>query len=162
MATNPYAVLEPLPVFVYGTLRTGQRNWQRLLAGRTVHEQPATAPNHVMYADGIAFIGDGAGTVVGDLLTLDPARSVALMRDLDQLEGITDPATGRGLGYCRVQRPVLVGDTPVRAWLYHGSPATLAAFAAQGDTFVVLDGDWVAWCAQRPGRQHRARRPAAR
>jgi hypothetical protein len=57
-------MIEPithLPIFVYGTLRTGQGNWARLLRGTTVSETPAVARDHALYADGIAFAHERPG-----------------------------------------------------------------------------------------------------
>jgi gamma-glutamylcyclotransferase (GGCT)/AIG2-like uncharacterized protein YtfP len=50
-----------LPIFVYGTLRTGQSNWARLLRGTTVSETPAVALDHALYANGIAFAHERPG-----------------------------------------------------------------------------------------------------
>ena len=128
----------PLPVFVYGTLRTGQRNWRRLLRGYTTSERPAVAPHHVMFARGVPFVADGAGVVVGDVIVIQPDQYVAVLQTLDELEEF-DPHSGEGW-YVRVARTVLVNDEPVLAWIYHGSGATLRDFSAADQ---IADGDWI-------------------
>src|SRR5262249_60711090 len=56
------APLEELPVFVYGTLRSGQDNYARFLAGKNVRETPAALPDHSMYvAYGYPFVTDVLG-----------------------------------------------------------------------------------------------------
>src|SRR5262249_3285693 len=68
------APLEELPVFVYGTLRTGQDNYVRFLAGKTTRELPATLPDHSMYvAYGYPFVTDvfDGRAVIGDLMYLE-------------------------------------------------------------------------------------------
>ena len=128
-----------LPIFVYGTLRTDERNWLRLLRGHTISERPAVAPNHVMYARGVPFVADGAGVVVGEVMEIRPENYVAVMQTLDELEGF-DPQTGDGW-YLRVARMVLVDDEPLLAWVYHGSAATLRDFSTAEQ---ILNGDWLA------------------
>ncbi|HYF62176.1 MAG TPA: gamma-glutamylcyclotransferase family protein [Herpetosiphonaceae bacterium] len=131
-----------LPVFVYGTLRTGEYNWERLLKGRTLSERPAVAPNHQMFASDVPCIVEGAGSVVGNLVEIDPAIYAEVMGDLDALEEF-DPVSGTGW-YLRVARPVLVDGQAVLAWLYHGDPLKLDQPAHP-----VPDGDWVAWIGGR-------------
>ena len=128
-----------LPIFVYGTLRTDERNWLRLLRGHTISERPAVAPDHVMYARGVPFVADGAGVVVGEIMQIRDENYVAVMQTLDELEGF-DPQTGDGW-YVRVARMVLVNNEPLLVWVYHGSAATLHDFAAAEQ---ILNGDWLA------------------
>ncbi len=139
--------IETLPVFVYGTLRTGQGNWSRLLAGTTSMERPAVAPNHVMWSRGVAFISDGAGQVMGDVMTISPDRYQAVMVELDRLEGIRDRQTGDGYAYCRVQRVVVVDGEEIEVWMYHGSSAAIADLSMQPQ-YRVPSGDWLTWMAQ--------------
>lgn len=140
-ASQPILYSTPLPIFVYGTLRTGQHNWRRLLAGRTVREQPAIAPNHVLYTLDVPYVVDGAGTVIGSLIELPPNRYTEIVRDLDALEEF-DPITGNG-HYLRVARMVRVAEEHVLAWVYHGSPVALSRCTAAD---WVPSGDWLARC----------------
>src|SRR5438270_797160 len=58
------------PFFVYGTLRPGQGNHARLLAGRTTAEVPATLPGNVLYGPALPYVtaGEEAPGVVGALV----------------------------------------------------------------------------------------------
>ena len=125
-----------LPIFVYGTLRTGEYNWRRYLRGRTEREQPAIAPLHSLYAAEFPYVVDGAEAVVGDLVTIAPELYATVLRDLDGLEEF-DPASGTGW-YLRVARLALVDSAPTLAWIYHAGPAVLADRAVH-----IPGGDWV-------------------
>jgi gamma-glutamylcyclotransferase (GGCT)/AIG2-like uncharacterized protein YtfP len=130
-----------LPIFVYGTLRTGQGNWARLLRGSTVSETPAVALDHALYADGIAFAHERPGAqVVGDLMTLPADCYDAVLARLDALEGY-DAASDSGLYLRRTCTVGLPDDTQHTAWIYLGSPRVLAQF---DECDLVPDGDWVA------------------
>jgi gamma-glutamylcyclotransferase (GGCT)/AIG2-like uncharacterized protein YtfP len=140
MSTKYLSYSTYLPIFVYGTLRTGEYNWERLLKGRTLSERPAIAPGHVMYASNVPCVTEGEGSVVGNLVEIDQSIYAEVLRDLDELEEF-DPAAGAGW-YLRVARHVLVDGQPVLAWIYHGDPTT---FSRDQPVAHVPDGDWVAW-----------------
>src|SRR4051812_45356584 len=78
-----------LPLFVYGTLRSGQKNaW--LLRGKVATETPATIGRVTLYAlpDYPMLIdGQSGGPVLGELITVDPVRYRLIMAELDEFEG---------------------------------------------------------------------------
>lgn len=143
---------QPLPFFVYGTLRRGQCNHrlvEDLLAG--VHD--AALDGHLLYEAGLPYIGPCGteGTVTGELLVPRPGDYDEALRRLDQLEGFRPPDGGLYIRRaCRVRCCGQPG-APRRdgeAWVYHG-----------GDRFdyetrlVVPGGDWAAHRAQPAGRR---------
>jgi gamma-glutamylcyclotransferase (GGCT)/AIG2-like uncharacterized protein YtfP len=132
-----------LPVFVYGTLRHGQVNHPRYLAGRYRELFPAVAARHTMYAQDVPVVCDGAGSVVGEIVFLQPGRYRETLRELDLLEG-TAEAGGLGL-YRRVVREVLAdrpeGTETLRAWIYHATRTTLLRFTESNR---LRSGDWLA------------------
>ncbi len=134
----PILYSTPLPIFVYGTLRSGEYNWQRYLKDRTQREQPAVAPQHVLYANEFPYVVDGEGTVLGDLITIAPAQYAEVLHDIDGLEQF-DPASGTGW-YLRVARVVLVDAAPTLAWIYHAGPSVLAKL---NPAERIPGGDWV-------------------
>jgi len=150
-----------LPFFVYGTLRVGQGNWERLLKGKTTKEIPAFMPNHKMYSRGIAYVTDdiddttitqgqgcshpqSGGRVIGDLMYVKPEIYQDVQHRLDQLEGY-NPLTDMG-HYRRVKRLAEYTDSitgqvcQVEAWVYHGGSAVLSYLQEEHR---VLDGDWL-------------------
>jgi gamma-glutamylcyclotransferase (GGCT)/AIG2-like uncharacterized protein YtfP len=137
---------EELPFFVYGTLRVGQGNYLRLVAGKTTRSVPAVLPHHRMYAAIYPCITEDAagGQVVGDLLYIKPDLYDEVLAALDDLEQYhpdeEDP------WYIRVKRTVEVTDPDgrirhVETWVYLGGRATLAAYTEEQR---VPSGDWVA------------------
>jgi gamma-glutamylcyclotransferase (GGCT)/AIG2-like uncharacterized protein YtfP len=136
--TNPTT---QLPIFVYGTLRTGQGNWARLLRGITVSETPAVALDHALYANGIAFAHQRAGAQVqGDLMVLPEDRYEQVLANLDDLEGY-DAASDSGHYLRRTCTVRLPDGDEVEAYIYLGGPRALRRFT---DDDLVPDGDWVA------------------
>lgn len=141
-----------LPVFVYGTLRHGLGNYGRILAGNTVHEQPATLPNVTMYnAGGFPFVSlDGENTVTGEVMYLDPRNAEMTMRRLDRLEGFQRPGARHNM-YERTQVDVTLADgITLRAWTYVTSESSQEWTE---DMDVLESGDWVAH--EKAMRAHR-------
>lgn len=133
-----------LPVFVYGTLRNGQRNYS-LLAGRTAAEYPARADGLVLFGQRIPFaVERDGGVVVGELMVLDDDHYEQAMVDLDGLERYYEDRLDESL-YVRVIRSVryqrLDGDwETTKAWLYLVGAAAAGRYH-EGE--LVPDGDWV-------------------
>ena len=137
--------MEKLPFFVYGTLRTGEDNWERFLKGRTGQEIPAILPDHKMFVDVFPFVtdADDGSKVTGNLAYPRPELYEAVMRDLDGLEEY-DPGTDSGW-YLRVVRDAVYQDSAgqlqrVRAWVYHGGPGILNDL---DEKKLELSGDWL-------------------
>lgn len=134
-----------LPLFVYGTLRTGQSNWMRLLKGRMQACAPAHAPRHVMYASGVPYVTDHPTLqVVGEIMELDAAQYDVVLTALDVLEGVNHQVPEAG-HYLRVVRPVVLTTSDATrtldAYIYHASPWILATLR---DVDCVPGGDWLA------------------
>ncbi|MEU0601943.1 gamma-glutamylcyclotransferase family protein [Streptomyces sp. NPDC006393] len=134
----------PLPFFVYGTLRPGERNHDLLLRGRTRTEEPARLTGAALYeGPGFPYAVEepgGVGVVRGELVTARPETYEELLGVLDRLEGyvVGDP---RSL-YERVEREVVreADETAVRAWVYVAGPAVAARLRDGGR--VVEGGAW--------------------
>ncbi|QKW06353.1 gamma-glutamylcyclotransferase [Streptomyces sp. NA04227] len=132
----------PLPFFVYGTLRPGERNHDAHFRGRLAAAEPALLGGAVLY-EGPGYpclveTGDDR-RVHGELLTPLPAHYAAVLRDLDVLEHCVpgDP----GNLYDRVPRETLRPDgSRVRAWVYVIAER-LAGPLRSGGT-LVAEGDW--------------------
>ncbi|MFC9700548.1 gamma-glutamylcyclotransferase family protein [Streptomyces sp. NPDC056943] len=119
-----------LPFFVYGTLRPGAYNHDRLLLGRTTAEEEARLPGALLHdGPGYPYAVPGEGTVTGTLVTAAPEAYGELLGALDRMEG--------DAGYERtaVETVRLHDGETVRAWTYVASPGT-----ALGP--VIPTGDW--------------------
>jgi gamma-glutamylcyclotransferase (GGCT)/AIG2-like uncharacterized protein YtfP len=133
-------------LFVYGTLRPGQPNYERLLAGAVAWHRPAVLPDHQLLVAGLPFVADATdgGHVVGDLLSLVPERHQSLLRAVDRFEGYR-PADPRGSLYVREQRQVAYDGDDGRtiaapAWVYLAGPPALRGLGAANR---VPSGDWL-------------------
>ncbi|MGW4565433.1 gamma-glutamylcyclotransferase family protein [Streptomyces sp. NPDC004561] len=133
---------DPLPFFVYGTLRPGEPNHDLFLRGRTLAEEPGRLPDAVLY-DGPGYpyaVAQPGGEVRGEVVTARPDAYGELLAALDRLEEYT-PGDPRNL-YERVARPVLRADgVTVRAWVYLAAPPVAARLRVAGTR--IEDGDWL-------------------
>ena len=133
-------------MFVYGTLRPGQPNWDRLLAGRSERAATGRLPGVVLLDCGhypAAVDRPGAGGAVGQVVWMRPTDWPSVLAALDHLEGY-DPADPDRL-FDRVVRPVETADGPVDCWVYLAGREL-----AESAPPPVPDGDWVAHCANLP------------
>ncbi|MER5300009.1 gamma-glutamylcyclotransferase family protein [Streptomyces lasiicapitis] len=143
---------EHLPVFVYGTLRPGERNHAAYLRGRITSTTPACLQHTLLY-DGpgypYAVETTELALVHGDLITPIPAEYESLLAALDHLEDYS-PGDPRNL-YERVAREVRCEDgTRRRAWVYVAAPRLAARLRATGS--LLPEGKW-----QLPARPDPAR-----
>lgn len=156
------------PVFVYGTLRPGQSNWERLLAAAAERVVAGRLAGVVLLDCGrypAAVERPGAGHVVGDVVWIRSDAWLTSLAGLDHLEGY-EPADGDPL-YERVVRSIDTADGPVDCWVYLAG-RRLAGSARP----VVSGGDWVdgrvAFTSKvppppgRPPAQHGEERPDQR
>jgi gamma-glutamylcyclotransferase (GGCT)/AIG2-like uncharacterized protein YtfP len=139
------------PLFVYGTLRPGQPNWERLLAGRSERVLSGRLPGVVLLDCGhypAAVERAGAGGAAGEVVSIPSTAWSAVLAALDHLEGY-DPDEGHRL-FERVVRAVQTADGPLDCWVY-----LAGRMLANSARPVVAGGDWVAHCGELPTyRQH--------
>lgn len=130
-----------LPIFTYGTLRRGWFNYEKILDGRTVEERPARLAGCILYdAGGFPFAvrkTDCGDSVIGELMTINPAEYRDVLRLLDELEGYI-PADSGSL-FKRVKVSVCTDAGSVRAWMYEAGDTVEQEF-----TFAdrIPGGDW--------------------
>jgi gamma-glutamylcyclotransferase (GGCT)/AIG2-like uncharacterized protein YtfP len=135
-------------VFVYGTLRPGQGNYQRLLAGRTVRESPAIAKGLALYGRGFPYAVPQSGArIVGDLITIESSLYREVLADLDILEGY-HPQQSSVSHYIRVTRSVIANhalpgggtwEAFHMAWIYLAGPDIDPTRMPR-----IADDDWLA------------------
>lgn len=135
-----------LPFFVYGTLKPGEENYPRYLAGRTCHEQSANIAHAALYTEGrypFLVVGSGlvqpAEQVMGILITLRPGHYYPAMRYIDGLEEYE--AGNPHNWYERIVYPIQTDTGIVQAWVYVAGPRTMQAIRA-GRFKKIAEGVW--------------------
>ena len=110
--------LNSVKVFVYGTLKPGEINYDRYCVGKVVQEQPAIAYGQ-LYHLSLGYPGMilGDGQVQGFLLTFADS---AIFDSLDELEDYNPNRPQEDNEYNREQITVydLVGQSLGLAWVY--------------------------------------------
>ncbi len=125
----------PCRVFVYGTLRRGEKNHRRYLTGRYRAWAPATLPGRLFFAprEGYPYLLPGMETVHGEIFDLDPDTAAATLQRLDLLEDY-DPGNEDGSLYLRRQADARLADgSSVRVWVYFWNGAEIGQPVAGGD-----------------------------
>lgn len=121
---------EPILLFVYGTLMTGEPA-HGLVRPWTISAEPATAVGRLFaLPEGYpALLAEGGGRVRGEVLAL---RAGAPLSEIDAYEGD---------GFVRERAEVLLADGErAVAWRYVWDPARRAALRARGRE--LAEGDW--------------------
>ncbi len=116
------------PVFVYGTLLTGE-SAHSMLVHNVVRTEPATLPNASLINLGAyPMVLPGPDKIHGEACWLTEKTYAATLQQLDRYEG---PAYSRELRSVRVDG----SNTEVEAWVYIGRQQPTSATALPG-------GDW--------------------
>jgi gamma-glutamylaminecyclotransferase len=115
------------PVFVFGTLKQGFRNFH-VNRGRRVGGDVVTVQPHPLYIIGPYHLpwllprpGEGL-PVVGQLFEVDDAT----LADMDRLERLDDPLWYQRRRIAVRSHPGQPGDAAIEAWVYFGSEAGFA------------------------------------
>ncbi|WP_413160354.1 gamma-glutamylcyclotransferase [Capilliphycus salinus ALCB114379] len=125
-------------IFVYGTLKPGECNYQRYCAGRVVRERLAIAEGQLFHLSlGYPGMTPGEGWVSGAVLSF-PDESI--FEDLDRLEDYQRDRQPEQNEYQRQQIQTLTPDfQPLEvAWVYLMNPAKIEHY--QG--VYLPDGNW--------------------
>jgi gamma-glutamylcyclotransferase (GGCT)/AIG2-like uncharacterized protein YtfP len=136
-----------LPFFVYGTLKRGEPNYERLLRDRTLAEEDAVLEPAAMYTAGpYPFLVTAAdllptpqAQVSGQLMTIHPELYDQTLQQLDELEEY-DPADPRSM-YLRRDISVTCAGQPRRAWIYVAG-TQIEASIRHGRLELIRDGNW--------------------
>lgn len=130
-----------LPVFVYGTLRNSLGNYERILRGNTLHEEPATLSGATMlHAGGFPFVlAEGEGAVIGEVMYLAPDNADYTMARLDRLEGCYGEGNPRNMYDRKVVTVITADGTEVTAYTYIMAEGMRRHM---GTMPVIASGDW--------------------
>jgi gamma-glutamylcyclotransferase (GGCT)/AIG2-like uncharacterized protein YtfP len=115
------------PFFVYGTLKPGESNYARHLAGRTSSEIPAQLKGAALFNAGaypflvlaqaeLADLAQASDIVEGVLIDVPAEAYDVVLADLDKLEGYV--AGGSTNLYDRLVVQVQTADGPREVWVY--------------------------------------------
>lgn len=136
---------------MYGTLRPGEPNWERILGDHSERVVTGRLPGVALLDCGhypAAVERPGPGSAVGEAVWIRPGSWPAVLAALDHLEGY-DPANPASL-FVRVLRAVETDEGPVTCWTYLAGPPLLEAPRPE-----VSGGDWAAHRAGLAGyRDH--------
>ena len=119
-------------LFVYGTLRSGNRPFDEFLSESALYVEPATLRDHALYGAGLAYpyVAVARGyTVVGEVVTIAARAWPDLAAVLDEYEGPE---------YTRVQVVVETSGGQVTANSYRALPHIDLDVANRIDS-----GDWM-------------------
>lgn len=105
----------PLPLFAFGTLRSGQCNHD-LLRGRYERRLQARLWGYQIVSP-LTIARDETGWVGGELFFFSPAVVDDVMAVCDKLEGIP-PGNTRGSHYQRIEVAVDTPEGKFAAWAY--------------------------------------------
>jgi gamma-glutamylcyclotransferase (GGCT)/AIG2-like uncharacterized protein YtfP len=126
---------EQLPIFVYGTLRHGQKNYRPYLKGRTIREELATCRGRLYFDEvgGYPYLAPGEGEVQGEMVTLSPRYYEQTLAALDELEEYK-PCDESGSVYLRRVATVrLTKGGEARAWVYYWNRESTGVLLESGD-----------------------------
>lgn len=128
------------PFLVYGTLRPGNGNYAFHLAGKVVHTETVTVEGLEMRAtptQGFPFVVPGEGSIVADLVYVNPDDYDQVLTSLDRLEGYV-PDSRHNL-YDRVLVQFTADGIDRLAYVYIASESTVRRIT---HIPVMEHGDW--------------------
>ncbi|NTV64086.1 MAG: gamma-glutamylcyclotransferase [Oscillochloris sp.] len=134
------------PFFVYGTLKPGEPNYIRLLAGHTTGEESAIFPTAALYTAGTSpfmvtdqdLVAPG-DQVSGTIISVADTDYPQILTMLDQLEGYQ--CEGMPNTYERLLLLVETSAGPRQAWVYLAGREALNSIR-DGQLRKLPDGNW--------------------
>ena len=127
-----------IPIFVYGSLREGMYNYDRILKGKTTSIVKATVEGYKMLDMG-SFPGIIAGdnTIVGEVMNINPGMYLQTLQLLDRLEGYNPSQKSKSLYHREIKRVKLEDGQEIDAYIYVYN-------VKQGINYPVIEsGDWI-------------------
>jgi gamma-glutamylcyclotransferase (GGCT)/AIG2-like uncharacterized protein YtfP len=125
-------------IFVYGTLKPGERNYQRYCASRVIQEQAAIAQGQLFDLSlGYPAMREGEGYVCGVILSFTDA---SIFADLDPLEDYQPHRPPEQNEYQRQKIQTFCPDgEPLKvAWIYLMNTAKIQQY----NGVYLPDGNW--------------------
>lgn len=128
-----------IPIFVYGTLREGMHNFNRVLKGRTDKITPAVIKGYDMLNLGsYPGIISGTNEITGELMDIKSTMYLQTLQLLDKLEGYDPSQKGKSPYHREIQKIVLEDGKVIDAYVYvYNKKLGISGFE------FVDSGDWV-------------------
>jgi gamma-glutamylcyclotransferase (GGCT)/AIG2-like uncharacterized protein YtfP len=138
-------MIEPTPnhpLFVYGTLLPGERNYSWFLAGRTETETQARARGELwlVESEDYPYLVPGEGEVHGCLVTIQKTEFTRIIQAIDRLEDY-DPRQPRQSLYLRRLIQVVNHTVETRAWAYVWNRRERPGFRLESGDFSTRRGN---------------------
>lgn len=136
----------PKPVrtqlFVYGTLRNGQKPYNRMLAGNTTRELMTTASNYEMYSrvNGtypFALVTSLTNNIIGEEMHIKDSVYWPVLQNLDAYENYD---VNKPLSEQAYYRKQITLPTGTKAWIYETTPRMSTYLRTNG--VKIPSGDW--------------------
>lgn len=135
-----------IPVFVYGSLREGLYNYDRILKGKVTDIDQATIEGFDMLDMGsYPGIINGKGLIVGEVMNINPAMYLQTLKILDSLEGYDPRQKGKSLYLREIKKVKLADGKEIDAYVY------IYNIKRGIDYPVVESGDWVSFGQKKAG-----------
>ncbi|AKQ08606.1 putative gamma-glutamyl cyclotransferase-like protein [Bacillus phage PBC5] len=134
------------PFFVYGTLRNGHGNYNRLLKGKTIAELDATITGtlHAVSPFGgfPCYIEEGVTTIKGEVMHVPFLEYDQRLKELDGLEGYREEAPQHSMYLRKLMWVTLESGHKIKAWVYVWNGTCVGRP-------IIHNGDWAKYEPQR-------------
>ena len=121
-------------IFVYGTLKKGFSNHNRILAGYDIKITPAFTYGKLYDLGWYPAMTEGSDNVFGELIEFNNPEILKRVDYLEGYKGINHPHNY----YERREVDVFAGDCTVKAWVYFLSNEKINGI----DSELIVSGSW--------------------
>ncbi|MBC8214921.1 MAG: gamma-glutamylcyclotransferase [Candidatus Marinimicrobia bacterium] len=124
-------------LFVYGSLKFGEMNHDRIFGGFDIKVTPAWTYGKLYDLGCFPALTEGNNKVYGELIEFD---NLEILKKVDYLEGFKGVNHSHNY-YERRMVDVFVGDDTVKAWVYFLSDEQIKQY----DGKIIVSGKWIDW-----------------
>ena len=132
--------MKMIPFFVYGTLRKGFYNYDRILKGNVDKIVNATIDGYDMFSLGYyPGIVKGSNKIVGEVIYVKPSKYLQMVQCLDQLEGYNPKKKNYSLYLREIKKVTLENGEQIDAYVYIYNQKT------NENHKLIENGDWASY-----------------
>jgi gamma-glutamylcyclotransferase (GGCT)/AIG2-like uncharacterized protein YtfP len=127
-----------IPLFVYGTLRSGLYDYEKVLKDKVINVDVATVDGYTMLDLGEnPGIIVGNNIVVGEVINIKPNMYLQTLKLVDNLKGYNPSQKGKSPYHREIKKVKLANGKEIDAYVYVYN-------SKMGIDFNIIDsGDWV-------------------